>query len=191
VKIWDAATGAEVRSFVMLHLRKWGALPESGVNWQVCTLTGDSFDVKSVAFSADGKRVVGVSDDGIVRVWDVSTGSEVSSLVGVCRGWRGVGLVLRVISLRVWSWKGPEEMLGWQVHWPSCHRHRVIVVAFSPDGKRVVSGSADRVVRIWDAATGAQVSSFGGGRLVWRGDVGVFSGVSPRFFLGSGQRRGC
>jgi len=87
VKIWDAATGAEVGSFVMLHLGKRGALPESGVGWQVCTLTGHSFAVKAVAFSADGKRVVSGSDDTLVKIWDVATGSEVSSFVGVCSGW--------------------------------------------------------------------------------------------------------
>ena len=30
-------------------------------------------------------------------------------------------------------------------------------VAFSPDGKHVVSGSSDLRVKIWDAATGAEV----------------------------------
>ena len=40
----------------------------------------------------------------------------------------------------------------------------VTEVAFSPDGNRVVSGSSDSLVQIWDAKTGAEVRSFGGGR---------------------------
>jgi len=32
-------------------------------------------------------------------------------------------------------------------------------VAFSPDGTRIVSGSEDNLVEIWDTATGAEVSS--------------------------------
>ena len=38
------------------------------------------------------------------------------------------------------------------------HEDAVNAVAFSPDGKRVVSGSRDNIVKIWDTATEAVVS---------------------------------
>ena len=39
------------------------------------------------------------------------------------------------------------------------HSDWVRSVAFSPDGKRVASGSDDRLVKIWDTETGDEVSS--------------------------------
>ena len=46
---------------------------------------------------------------------------------------------------------------------PGCpvrgHSERVTSVAISADGKRVVSGSTDQHVKIWDVETGAQASN--------------------------------
>ena len=47
------------------------------------------------------------------------------------------------------------------------HSGVVFVAAFSPDGKRVASGSNDNLAKIWDTVTGAEVRSFVGLRGMW------------------------
>lgn len=51
--------------------------------------------------------------------------------------------------------QGLHPCLTLKGHWAS-----VTSVAISPDGTRIVSGSRDNLVKIWNAATGAEVSSF-------------------------------
>jgi WD40 repeat protein len=53
---------------------------------------------------------------------------------------------------------------GRQLHTLMGHSGFVCLVAFSRDGNRVVSGSTDDLVKIWDTKTGALVSSFAGVR---------------------------
>jgi WD40 repeat protein len=48
----------------------------------------------------------------------------------------------------------------WQVCTLRGHTGSVNSVAISRDGKWVVSGSQDHLVKIWNAATGAEVSNF-------------------------------
>ena len=67
------------------------------------------------------------------------------------------------------------------------HTDRVRSVAFSMDGLRVVSGSNDRTIRIWDAATGDCTAVLKG----HTGDVGsvAFSVDGMRVVSGSDDRR--
>ena len=95
VKIWDTQTGAEVSSFVecgeVMGVFAGVALcrfclesSEIMVNgWQVHTLTGHSSYVMSVDFSPDGNRVASGSEDNLVKIWDIHTGAEVSSFLGL------------------------------------------------------------------------------------------------------------
>ena len=132
---------------------------------QVHTLTGHSGIVLSVAFSLDGKHIVIGCVDGLVKICNTETGAEVSSFLGFRRVWCGDKSVCSSRSLQVLPWQSSEMMVGgWQVHTLTGHSGYVWSVAFSRDGKRVASGCADRLVKIWNAETGALVSSFVGVR---------------------------
>ncbi|KAG8722200.1 hypothetical protein FRC09_006640 [Ceratobasidium sp. 395] len=56
---------------------------------------------------------------------------------------------------------------GAEEDWTSCMRtisysHHVSGVAFSPDGRHIVSGCGDRMLRVWDAETGIAIMSLEG-----------------------------
>ena len=53
---------------------------------------------------------------------------------------------------------GSEAGAGWQVRTLAGHSFWVLSVAISADGMRVVSGSFDKTVKIWDVETGTEVS---------------------------------
>ena len=68
---------------------------------------------------------------------------------------------------------------------------QVSSVAFSPDGKLVVSGSGDITIRVWDAATGAEVQKLKGhseGVRAWVGESCAVSSSRDVRRWGEGRR---
>ncbi len=136
------------------------------------TFLGHTDGVNSVAFSANGKRIVSGSSDKTVKVWDADKGQEVFTLMGHTDKVRSVAYSAdgkRIVSgsvdktVKVW-----DAVKGKEIFTLKGHTGGVSSVAFSVDGKRIVSGSgrgalneqehpAQGEVKVWDADKGKEI----------------------------------
>jgi WD40 repeat protein/serine/threonine protein kinase len=143
VKVWDCVSGEEL-----------------------LTLKGHTFQVRSVAFSLDGRRLASGSEDGTVKVWDSTTGKE------LCSGKGHAGAIISLAfspdgqRLLSGSWDGTVQawdrgtrkgLVSLEGHFGFLH-----TLVFSPDGQRLASSSRDGTVQIWDSATGKRLLSVRG-----------------------------
>jgi WD40 repeat protein len=146
------------------------------------TFQGHSRAVNNVSFSPDGKRLVSVSDDATVRIWEPNTGRELLILRG-----HGQHYVRGVAFSPDGKWLASAGCDQKVVLWDAASGHEVrthdvndggecaVSVAFSPDsrwlvaaGELVPAGSEERI-RIWDTTTGKKQRTL-------RGHVnGIFS----------------
>jgi WD40 repeat protein/tRNA A-37 threonylcarbamoyl transferase component Bud32 len=165
VKIWDAFTGTNI-----------------------LTYPGHSNWVMSISWSPDAKYIASASHDNTVRVWDTTTlkdklpplqhanwvqsvswshdGNHIASATGKTEG-SSEHLV------HVW-----DATSGKPVYIYRGHKDEIATVAWSPNEKRIASAGgsgiypspkvSDTTVHVWDALTGANLSTYSGhSEIVW------------------------
>ncbi len=147
-----------------------GALLASGQKAQLVVQTGHTQDVSTVSFSPDGRVLASSSMggyDGGVKLWDVSTGQELRTLVGSKQVFSPDGKTLAsmdlgftsgVAGIKLWDWRTGQELKMIQTR-PNILSH----LAFSPKGEVLAStGSYPHTVLLWDALSGQQVRTLAG-----------------------------
>jgi hypothetical protein len=100
-------------------------------------VTAHRAPVRAVAYAPDGERFVTASVDGTAILWDAATGTN---KLAVLRGHRHL-------------WSEGYLLSGAQNIWS---------VAFSPSGRRIVTGGDDGTVRVWDASNGQELLALEG-----------------------------
>ncbi|MCI4664975.1 MAG: TIR domain-containing protein, partial [Neomegalonema sp.] len=130
---------------------------------QLMVLSGVTSSAKFIAFSPDGTRILTVLHGGTVRLWDAKSGKvlavfsghtvDVSSVAFSPDGRRiltGSGssdLRAGDNTARLWSVDGEGKVKALAVF--SGHSDDVTSVAFSPDGRRILTSSRDGTARLW------------------------------------------
>jgi WD40 repeat protein len=114
--------------------------------------------VTRAIIAPDGKTVLTTCEDGIGRLWNMSTGRLVKVLAGhkdailhaaFSPDGRSILTAGRDATARLWD--GEQ---GCELRVLRGHEGAVVHAAFSPEGRRVVTSSEDTTARLWDLRTG-------------------------------------
>ena len=100
---------------------------------ELMILRGHETAVMSVIFSPDGKRIASISTKNKIKIWDAQSGTELKTLT-----------VDDSLSSRL--------LLSWLP----------VPIAFSPDGKKIVSGSPSNAIKVWDVGSGTELMTLSG-----------------------------
>ncbi len=135
-------------------------------------LKGHTQSVYAVHFAPDRQTLASSSNDTTVRIWDVSNGNCLSVLQGHTSGVRCVryspdGQLLasgcRDGSIQLWSNylshdRHPKShFINSSVKLLHGHADFVWDIAFSPDGRLLVSGGRDGTLRLWNVQDGQPI----------------------------------
>ena len=128
-------------------------------------LAGQSDEVSSAAFSADGLRIATGSNDGTVRLWNAQTGVPVGEAIRGHTEWV-TSVAFSPDGSSVASGGHDRTVRVWRLGLAAPTELRIDdagggigSVAWSPDGRLLVTSGHDGMVRVWDALTGKPVGS--------------------------------
>jgi WD40 repeat protein/tRNA A-37 threonylcarbamoyl transferase component Bud32 len=155
LKVWDARERREVLS-----------LGQAGVPGAFV-----------LAFSPDGKRLAGAAKvAGMITVWDVGTGDVLLTLPGHAGevralAWNADGKRLASAGedarVKVWDLAGARELMSFDYvfsHTPNTipgPRRGAGMLAWSPDGSRLVMAGTEELIRVWDTSGGDTMTLYG------------------------------
>ncbi|MEM7538654.1 MAG: hypothetical protein AAF639_41185, partial [Chloroflexota bacterium] len=129
----------------------------------ITQLEGNTEPVYSLSMSSDGAYLASGGDSS-VQIWDAYTGQRIKRVNGhTSEVWAvdfNPSLEYQHVAsagadniVRIWD-IGTQNHQPQQIQEMKEHAESIWAIAYSPDGKRLVSGGSDLIIRVWDAITG-------------------------------------
>ncbi|WP_437605375.1 WD40 repeat domain-containing protein [Sorangium sp. So ce834] len=186
IRIWDARTGAAVRSMgetsgKLEEAISWTrALPDGkrALTWRILKQRIELWDIETgdllrraptgdepLALSPDGRTFVG-QDNGDLHLWSAETLEPISTLEAhvddaTCAVYSRRGVLLlsggKDATMRLWS-----TVDGSLLYTYYGHQHAVTALALSPDDAVIVSAASDGAVRLWRREDGSLIRTLRG-----------------------------
>jgi WD40 repeat protein len=121
--------------------------------------------VSRLAFSNDGRTIAAADEEGVIRIWNVASGSiekiltgsgEITALVFAPNG-ETLATAAADNTISLWN-------LQTGLAPPRFHKHDATInaLAFSPNGQLLASGGDDRTIVLWEVSSGNSKRTFKG-----------------------------
>ncbi|MCU0916793.1 MAG: protein kinase [Planctomycetes bacterium] len=149
-------TGWYVASAAYDEIRVW----QSATGFCMYTINTQGAQVHALAFSPDGTRLLAGIEDGTARVWDVLSGLQLFVMPGHSGGADAVAFspdgggiaTADWDTIRIWDARVGTLLISSDYGNPGGDSKGggITGIAFAPDRRRIITGSHDSHVRMWD-----------------------------------------